>query len=147
MLVKFETKSQRVKGLSFHPTRPWILSSLHSGEIQLWDYRIGTLIDKFEEHEGITLDSSNSQGPVRGINFHPNQPLFVSGGDDYKIVGWNYKTKRKMFVLKGHLDYIRTVSFHHEVPSSSFFNISSLGFCPPQTTRPSEFGTISADLN
>ena len=24
-------------------------------------------------------------GPVRGIDFHPNQPLFVSGGDDYKI--------------------------------------------------------------
>ena len=24
-------------------------------------------------------------GPVRGIDFHSNQPLFVSGGDDYKI--------------------------------------------------------------
>ena len=24
-------------------------------------------------------------GPVRGVDFHPNQPLFVSGGDDYKI--------------------------------------------------------------
>ena len=52
MLVKFETKSPRVKGISFHHTRPWLLASLHSGEIQLWDYRIGTLLDKFEEHEG-----------------------------------------------------------------------------------------------
>lgn len=24
-------------------------------------------------------------GPVRGIHFHDVQPLFVSGGDDYKI--------------------------------------------------------------
>ena len=24
-------------------------------------------------------------GPVRGVDFHSNQPLFVSGGDDYKI--------------------------------------------------------------
>jgi coatomer protein complex subunit alpha (xenin) len=24
-------------------------------------------------------------GPVRGICFHSQQPLFVSGGDDYKI--------------------------------------------------------------
>lgn len=24
-------------------------------------------------------------GPVRGICFHTQQPLFVSGGDDYKI--------------------------------------------------------------
>ena len=42
---------------------------------QLWDYRMGTLIDRFDEHEG----------PVRGVQFHKSQPLFVSGGDDYKI--------------------------------------------------------------
>jgi WD40 repeat protein len=27
-------------------------------------------------------------GPVRGIAFHPTQPLFCSGGDDYKIKVW-----------------------------------------------------------
>ncbi|KAK2079848.1 hypothetical protein QBZ16_002243 [Prototheca wickerhamii] len=83
MLTKFETKSNR-----------------------LWDYRMGTLIDRFEEHEG----------PVRGVHFHPTQPLFVSGGDDYKIKVWNYKTRRCLFTLLGHLDYIRTVQFHHESP-------------------------------
>ena len=36
MLVKFETKSFRVKGVSFHPTKPWILCSLHNGWIQLY---------------------------------------------------------------------------------------------------------------
>ena len=54
-------------------------------------------------------------GPVRSVNFHMTQPLFVSGGDDAKIIGWNYKRKDKAFTLKGHLDYIRTVNFHHEV--------------------------------
>jgi hypothetical protein len=39
MLTKFETKSNRVKGLAFSPARCWILASLHSGVIQLWDYR------------------------------------------------------------------------------------------------------------
>ncbi len=53
MLAKLETKSNRVKGLSFHPTRPWILASLHNGIIQLWDYRIRTLIDRFDEHDGV----------------------------------------------------------------------------------------------
>jgi len=66
-----QTKSNRVKGLSFHPKRPWILASLHSGVIQLWDYRMGTLIDRFDEHDG----------PVRGVYFHKTQPLFVSGGN------------------------------------------------------------------
>lgn len=75
MLTKFETKSNRVKGLSFHSKRPWILASLHSGVIQLWDYRMGTLIDRFDEHDG----------PVRGVHFHTSQPLFVSGGTTSKF--------------------------------------------------------------
>lgn len=67
---------------------------------------MGTLIDRFDEHEG----------PVRGVDFHRSQPLFVSGGDDYKIKVWNYKLRRCVFTLIGHLDYIRTVYFHHESP-------------------------------
>ena len=67
MLTKFETKSNRVKGLAFHSRRPWILASLHSGVVHMWDYRMGTLLD---EHDG----------PVRGVHFHKTQPLFVSGG-------------------------------------------------------------------
>ncbi|CAF4021978.1 unnamed protein product, partial [Adineta steineri] len=106
MLTKFESKSARVKGLTFHSKRPWVLTSLHSGIIQLWDYRMKTLIDKFDEHDG----------PVRGIHFHSAQPLFVSGGDDYKIKVWNYKSRKCLFTLLGHLDYIRTTFFHHEYP-------------------------------
>ncbi|KAI8613530.1 coatomer WD associated region-domain-containing protein [Chytriomyces sp. MP71] len=106
MLTKFETKSNRVKALSFHPKRPWVLSGLHNGSLQLWDYKIGTLVDRFDEHEG----------PVRGVAFHPTQPLFVSGADDYKIKVWNWKQRRCLFTLNGHLDYIRGVSFHNEHP-------------------------------
>ncbi|GAB6033480.1 hypothetical protein CHUAL_013365 [Chamberlinius hualienensis] len=92
--------------MCFHSKRPWVLASLHNGVIQLWDYRMCTLLDKFDEHDG----------PVRGICFHTQQPLFVSGGDDYKIKVWNYKQRRCIFTLLGHLDYIRTTSFHHEYP-------------------------------
>ena len=28
MLIKLETKSARVKGVSFHPKRPWVLARL-----------------------------------------------------------------------------------------------------------------------
>jgi len=106
MLIKFESKSNRVKGLAFHPKRPWILASLHNGTIQLWDWRMEVLIEKYEGHDG----------PVRGIDFHPTQPLFVSSGDDYVIRVWNYTQRRCLFTLSGHLDYIRTVQFHHEYP-------------------------------
>nr|XP_026263782.1 coatomer subunit alpha [Urocitellus parryii] len=117
MLTKFETKSARVKGLSFHPKRPWILTSLHNGVIQLWDYRMCTLIDKFDEHDG----------PVRGIDFHKQQPLFVSGGDDYKIKEypwilsasddqtirvWNWQSRTCVCVLTGHNHYVMCAQFH-----------------------------------
>jgi coatomer subunit alpha len=55
-------------------------------------------------------------GPVRGVEFHETQPMFVSGGDDHMVKVWNYKTKKCMFTLTGHLDYVRTVEFHNELP-------------------------------
>lgn len=79
---------------------------------------MGTLIDRFDEHDGAVatgrpskqrragaragaasrlmppLPTARSAGPVRGVHFHRSQPLFVSGGDDYKIKVWNYKQRR-----------------------------------------------------
>lgn len=106
ILTKFETRSHRVKGISFHPKRPWVLVGMHNGSLQIFDYRMCTVIDRYEEHDG----------PVRGVDFHVTQPLFVSGGDDYKIKVWNFKLRRCLFTMTGHLDYIRTVQFHREQP-------------------------------
>ncbi|KAI9836153.1 MAG: hypothetical protein M1837_003441 [Sclerophora amabilis] len=60
---------------------------------------MGTLIDRFEEHDG----------PVRGIDFHKTQPLFVSGGDDYKIKVWSYQT---LCTMTGHNHYTMCAQFH-----------------------------------
>lgn len=106
MLTKFQSKSSRAKAIAFHPKRPWLLVALYSSSIQLWDYRMGTIIDRFEGHEG----------PVRGIDFHPTQAMFVSGGDDYSIRVWSLHTRKLLFTLTGHLDYVRTVFFHHDLP-------------------------------
>jgi WD40 repeat protein len=44
---------------------------------------------------------ADKSGPVRGICFHPTQPIFCSGGDDYKIKVWNYKQRKCLFTLTG----------------------------------------------
>lgn len=67
---------------------------------------MGTLIERFEDHDG----------PVRCVNFHPTQPLFVSGSDDYSIKVWSLATRKCIFTLNGHMDYLRNVSFHHDLP-------------------------------
>lgn len=61
MFSKLETKSNRVKNLAFHPTRPWVLASLINGVIQLWDYRTRSLIERFEEHDGRLFSIPNLQ--------------------------------------------------------------------------------------
>ncbi|KAI5079883.1 hypothetical protein GOP47_0005362 [Adiantum capillus-veneris] len=104
----FESESSRVKGLSFHRRLPWILASLHSGAIQLWDYQSGALLHSFHDaHDGL---------PVRSIDFHKSQPLFVSGGDDAKIKVFDVDKRTCLSTLLGHSDYIRTVQFHEEHP-------------------------------
>ena len=42
--VKVDQTSHRVKGLSFHKTRPWLITSHHNGLIHLYDYRTNTLL-------------------------------------------------------------------------------------------------------
>ncbi|KAF8524410.1 hypothetical protein BU17DRAFT_85032 [Hysterangium stoloniferum] len=61
LLTKFESKSNRMKGLAFHPRLPLLAASLHNGSVQLWNYQMGTLVDRFDEHDG----------PVRGVAIHP----------------------------------------------------------------------------
>lgn len=71
MYISFKTTmSDKVLGVSFHSRKPWILASLLRGGIELWDYRLGKLIQRFDEHDG----------PVHGVHFHRSRPLFVSGG-------------------------------------------------------------------
>lgn len=52
LITKFEAKSSRVKGVAFHPSLPWLLAAHHNGSVQIYDYRMGMVVDKYEEHKG-----------------------------------------------------------------------------------------------
>ncbi|CAJ1023095.1 WD domain, G-beta repeat/Coatomer WD associated region/Coatomer (COPI) alpha subunit C-terminus, putative [Leishmania lindenbergi] len=106
MLTKFEARSSRVKAVALHNSATWVLCGLHNGAVQIWDYRMSICVDTYTEHVGA----------VRGADFHVNQPLFVTGGDDYTVKVWNYKLHRCLFTMTGHMDYVRTTFFHHEQP-------------------------------
>lgn len=34
------------------PKQPLLAASLHNGTIQLWNYQMGTLVDRYDEHDG-----------------------------------------------------------------------------------------------
>lgn len=106
MKIRYEVKSNRVKGLCFHPSLPWIISTHHNGSINVYDYVAKRLIYHFEEHIG----------PIRAIDIHRTQPLFATGGDDSKVKLWNLSEKRSLYTFNNHTDYIRSVHFHLEFP-------------------------------
>ena len=106
MNVIFKSEGSRVKGIAFHPKFSWILASYYTGDILIFDYVQKMLIDTYTGHSG----------PVRSVDFHISQPIFVSGSDDKTIKIWNYESKKCQYTLEGHKDYIRTVQFHKELP-------------------------------
>jgi len=107
--VKYETplkNIKRVKAVCFHSEMSWVIVALHSGVVQIWDYDYAVMCDEYNAHSG----------PCRTVDFHQNQPLFCTGGDDHLVKVFNYKKKQLLFELSGHLDYVRSVQFHNEYP-------------------------------
>ncbi|KAK9466750.1 coatomer WD associated region-domain-containing protein [Lipomyces arxii] len=100
-------RSDRVKGIDFHPTEPWILATLYSGNVQIWSYETQTIIKTFDVTEV----------PVRAGRFIARKNWFVVGSDDFQIRVYNYNTSEKVAQFEAHPDYIRAIVVH---PTQSF---------------------------
>nr|QEX51140.1 coatomer subunit beta'-1-like isoform X1 [Cymbidium ensifolium] len=103
---KFAQRSERVKSVDLHPTEPWILASLYSGSVCIWDYQSQTMAKSFEVTEL----------PVRSAKFIARKQWVVAGADDMFIRVYNYNTMDKVKVFEAHTDYIRCVAVHPTLP-------------------------------
>ncbi|CAD6340303.1 unnamed protein product [Miscanthus lutarioriparius] len=103
---KFAQRSERVKSVDLHPTEPWILSSLYSGSVCIWDYQAQAMVKSFEV----------SELPVRSAKFISRKQWVVAGADDMFIRVYNYNTMDKVKVFEAHTDYIRCVAVHPTLP-------------------------------
>ncbi|KAK1259906.1 Coatomer subunit beta'-2 [Acorus gramineus] len=103
---KLAQRSERVKSVDLHPTEPWILSSLYSGSVWIWNYQSQTMVKSFEVTEL----------PVRSAKFIARKQWVVAGADDMFIRVYNYNTMDKVKVFEAHTDYIRCVAVHPTLP-------------------------------
>ncbi|KAK9060480.1 hypothetical protein SSX86_021184 [Deinandra increscens subsp. villosa] len=103
---KLAQRSERVKSVDLHPTEPWILTSLYSGTVNIWDYQAQTVAKSFEVTEL----------PVRSAKFIARKQWIVAGADDMFIRVYNYNTMDKVKVFEAHTDYIRCVAVHPTLP-------------------------------
>ncbi|XP_031093102.1 coatomer subunit beta'-1-like [Ipomoea triloba] len=109
---KLAQRSERVKSVDLHPTEPWILASLYSGTVSIWNYQTQTMAKSFEV----------TDLPVRSAKFIARKQWVVAGADDMFIRVYNYNTMDKVKVFEAHTDYIRCVAVH---PNLSYVLSSS----------------------
>ncbi|XP_066381648.1 coatomer subunit beta'-2-like isoform X2 [Miscanthus floridulus] len=103
---KLAQRSERVKSVDLHPTEPWIMSSLYSGSVCIWNYQTQTMVKSFEV----------SELPVRSAKFIAQKQWVVAGADDMFIRVYNYNTMDKVKLFEAHTDYIRCVAVHPTLP-------------------------------
>lgn len=99
-------RSERVKGIDFHPTEPWILTTLYSGHVYIWSYETQSIIKTFEL----------TDVPVRAGRFIARKNWIVCGSDDFQMRVYNYNTSEKITSFEAHPDYIRAIVVHPSEP-------------------------------
>lgn len=103
---KLAQRSDRVKCVDLHPSEPWILATLYTGSVYIWNHTTQTLVKSFEVTEL----------PVRSAKFIARKQWVVAGADDMFIRVYNYNTMDKLKAFEAHTDYIRCVSVHPSLP-------------------------------
>lgn len=99
-------RSDRVKGIDFHPTEPWVLTTLYSGHAYIWSYESQAVVKTFEV----------TDVPVRAGRFIARKNWFVVGSDDFHLRVFNYNTSEKITAFEAHPDYIRAIVVHPTQP-------------------------------
>ncbi|KAF2405259.1 Coatomer, beta' subunit [Trichodelitschia bisporula] len=99
-------RSERVKGIDFHPTEPWVLTTLYSGHVHIWSYETGSIVRTFEL----------TDVPVRAGRFIARKNWIVAGSDDFQLRCINYNTSEKVTQFEAHPDYIRAIAIHPTQP-------------------------------
>ncbi|VAI45381.1 unnamed protein product [Triticum turgidum subsp. durum] len=120
---KLAQRSERVKSADLHPTEPWILSSLYSGSVCIWNYQtqlnsMKIISNDDGVHLFLTMVKSFevTELPVRSAKFIARKQWVVAGADDMFIRVYNYNTMDKVKVFEAHTDYIRCVAVHPTQP-------------------------------
>ncbi|KAM4058805.1 coatomer WD associated domain-containing protein [Hirsutella rhossiliensis] len=93
-------RSERVKGIDFHPHEPWILTTLYSGHAYIWSYETQQIVKTFEL----------TDVPVRAGRFVSRKNWIVCGSDDFQLRVYNYNTSEKITSFEAHPDYIRAIA-------------------------------------
>ncbi|CAL9684704.1 unnamed protein product [Knipowitschia caucasica] len=103
---KLTARSDRVKSVDLHPSEPWMVLSLYSGTVVVWNHQSQSIVKTFE-----LCDL-----PVRVAKFVARKHWVIAGADDMQIRVFNYNTLERVHMFEAHADYIRCIAVHPSQP-------------------------------
>ncbi|XP_068173857.1 coatomer subunit beta'-like [Antennarius striatus] len=103
---KLTARSDRVKSVDLHPTEPWMVISLYSGTVVVWNHETQMMVKTFEVCEL----------PIRVAKFVARKNWIIVGADDMMIRVFNYNTLDCAHKFEAHVDYIRCLAVHPTAP-------------------------------
>ncbi|KAI9352854.1 WD40-repeat-containing domain protein [Obelidium mucronatum] len=106
MSVLLSAESARVKALDFHPVKPHVITALHNGAVQVWNYESGQLAVEFNV----------SDKPLRAIKYIASESLILTGGDAKALQFLDEETKTARSVLisgseDGTIRFINSITY------------------------------------
>ena len=90
---KLVVRSERVKSVQLHPTLPWVVGALYSGNVTIHDYQKQSNVKTFEV----------SSEPVRAVAFNPRNFWIITAADDHFVSVFNYNIMEKLKSFEAHL--------------------------------------------
>ena len=98
----FKHYGEKVKQISFHPTKPLVLLAQYNGEVSVFNYNTQSLTKKFEV----------SNQPIRTAIW-AGEDWIITAGDDLQVRVFNFHTTQKLQQFESHKDYLRKVVYNH----------------------------------
>mmetsp|Transcript_9633 Transcript_9633/g.16933 ORF Transcript_9633/g.16933 Transcript_9633/m.16933 type:complete len:309 (+) Transcript_9633:115-1041(+) len=100
-------ESKRVKSCDLHPTEQWVLSSLYTGHLSVYNFTTQAVVWSIEVGQ---------QYPIRCAKFIPRKQWIICGSDDMFIRVFDVNTSEEVASFKAHENYIRSLDVHPTQP-------------------------------
>lgn len=99
----FKHYGEKIKQISFHPSKPLLLAAQYNGKIIIFNYETQTIAKIIEV----------SQKPLRTAIWISNDRI-ITAGDDKFVRIFSFHTTQKLSEFEAHKDFIRKVIFNNK---------------------------------
>jgi WD40 repeat protein len=111
---KFAVRSERVKAVDLHPSEPWLLCALYSGQLLIYNYTTEQIVRQWDV----------CALPLRCAKFIARKQWLVVGADDMTLRVYNYNNGELVKRFEAHQDYLRAIAVHPTLPFGAHLTVT-----------------------